>query len=82
MLVPVRERLMTFSKGQLGYIQRIVIISYCSSIICRLYKGCIPVNINDWVSLIGGALLVGRRRGGKDGLEVVVVVARGRFNGD
>jgi hypothetical protein len=31
---------------------------------------------------MGGALLVGRRRGGKDGLEVVVVVARGRFNGD
>jgi hypothetical protein len=34
LLVLVREQLMTFSKGQPGCVQRIVIISCCSSIIC------------------------------------------------
>jgi hypothetical protein len=40
------------------------------------------VNINDLVALIGGALLVGRRWGGSIGLGIVVVTARGCFNGD
>jgi len=40
------------------------------------------VNMNEVVDLRRGARLVGRRRGGKDGSEAVVVIARGRFDGD
>ena len=40
------------------------------------------MNMNDLVALMGGALLVGRRRGGSIGSGIVVVAARGRFDGD
>ena len=38
--------------------------------------------MNDLVGLMGGALLLGRRRGGSYSLGIVVVVALGRFDGD
>ena len=40
------------------------------------------MNINEVVDLRRGARLVERRRGGKDSSEAVVVIARGRFDGD
>jgi hypothetical protein len=38
--------------------------------------------MNYLVGLMGGALLLGRRRGGSCSLEIVVVVALSRFDGD
>jgi hypothetical protein len=40
------------------------------------------MNMNDLVGLMGGALLLGRRRGGSCSSGIIVVVALGRFDGD
>jgi hypothetical protein len=45
----------------------------------RRYKGYIPVNIKEVVGLMGGALRVRRRRGGKVGSGAVVIDALRRF---
>jgi len=40
------------------------------------------VNINDLVGLMGGALLLSRRRGDNCSSGIIIVVALGRFDGD
>jgi hypothetical protein len=37
--------------------------------------------MNDLVSVMGGALLLGRRRGGSYSSGIIVIVALGRFDG-